>query len=114
MSWFKSKEEKQEQETLEAALAQVVFTPESKDDYEKRVGYAVEVIETSKMNKGVIFRMGVDDPYYLLWGDLELKRRLVEARIEAIVATNYSYNSAYCAPTSHQFYGLPVAKKRTV
>lgn len=113
---FKSKEKKEKEElekSYDAALERVIFTPESKSEYEKRVGYAVEVIETEKRNKGILFHAELGE--YCLVGGFGLKKRLVEAGIEAIVETNYSH-TIIGFEYRHRFYGLPVAKKerRTV
>ena len=127
--WFKSKEEregrkKQEDEqkietqrsateskikqekAYDTALEQVIITPESKDSYERRRGYSVEVIDTNDRNKGIIFINSTWHKSLSLDGDFKLKRHLVEARIEAIVEANYSRHEHF-----DYYYGLPVAKK---
>ena len=135
MAWLKSKEQKQkaEQEAAEARaralqreqeaahyreiLSKVIITPESLESYQSRMGYAVEVIETSEIDKGVIFKK--DGSQYLLIGDSSLTRRLVEAGIEALVETNitletsvYGGGGLVRTNSSQLYYGLPVARKK--
>ena len=90
------------------ALSQVRFTPESKESYESRMGYSVEVIETGERNRGVIFQENEPGEGFLI-GSEELKKRLVEGGIEAIVETNFSKTTGYA---SIFYYGLPVARKK--
>lgn len=129
MAWFKSKEEKKrEKEELEGRvkayedliitkqqydsfLAKVVITPENKEEYEKRVGYTVDVINTGNNNIGVVFRSYADGNHTLA-NDLEknclkLKKNLIEAGIEAIIEANLAFDGYRAF-----FYGLPVARKK--
>ena len=98
------------QTDVEKILDQVIITPESKEQYEKRIGYGVEVIEIpGEVNKGVIF----EDPQftpkrYYCRESLETKKRLAEAGIEAIVGANLSIDSCRIK----FYYGLPVRKKQ--
>ncbi len=100
----------EQEKAYDLALAQVKFTPESKDEYERRVGYAVEVIDTGDRNIGILFRKEKSEADYSLVSDFELKKRLVKAGIEAIVGTNFSHagNNYYWY---HNYYGLPVCRK---
>ena len=93
--------EQEERAKYDSFLAQVIFTPESKESYETRVGYKVEVIETNDRNKGLIFSSHIIEGYYLRRpkDSLEFKKYLIEALVE----TSY---------TDGDFYGLPVARKK--
>lgn len=126
--WFKSKEEKKEKEKEEevkvaaytksrhdkldynVVLSQVVFTPEGKSEYERRVGYEVDVIDTSNRNKGVVFLKQDSYRDFEFLGDLKLKKTLAEAGIEALVNANLSFYGEY--GDNFYYYGLPVAKKK--
>lgn len=104
---------KQQQEEYKKILLRVILTPETKEQYESRVGYAVEVIETGERNKGVMV-WARDD--YLPEG--RLWKRLAESGIEAIVqAVSSRYIETFVGRHTVQdyerfcYYGLPVAKK---
>ena len=132
MAWFKSKEQKQKEE-LEAAkarakaerqkseakeyeniLSQVVITPENLESYQRRVGYAVGVIDTGERNKGVTFKREYSDTDYELLSSDQLKKLLAETGIEAIVETSYSfYKDNHSFYICEFFYGLPVARKKS-
>lgn len=145
MAWFKSKEQKQKEE-LEAAearakalkkqleadekekqethyneiLSRVIITPESLESYQRRMGYTVEVIDTGEMNKGVTFLFNKDlvhtDPHT----SEQVKKRLVESGIEAVVEANYFMSSKTivqegwgATEINSYIYGLPVARKKS-
>jgi|SRR3989344_1763213 len=131
MAWFKSKEQDKDRIAIEAArailqensrgyeirktkeqsydkfLAKVIITPETQEQYEKRVGHAVELIDVVALtnnNIGVIFSKssGLIKHYYD--DPVRFKKHLVEAGIEAVVNANFT--------EGNQFYGLPVARKK--
>ncbi|MEK6899706.1 MAG: hypothetical protein AABX05_01145, partial [Nanoarchaeota archaeon] len=93
-------------------LSEIVITPESMEEYQRRVGYSVEMVDTGVQNKGLTlyrntahFVTGTITTSYLLNLEFhQVKRRLVESGIEAIVKVQPIGNSG--------FYGLPVAKKK--
>ena len=101
-------------------LDQVIFTPESKSEYELRVGYLVEVIDTDEQDKGVIFEK--DGGRFK--GGYHLEKRLAEAGIEAVVETSISFKTIVSivrgggpydrikTETTQFYYGLPVARKK--
>ncbi len=132
MAWLKSKEQKQkEREAEEAAraeerreyeakkyrnniLSQVIITPENLESYQRRVGYAVGVIDTGERNKGVTFKREYSDTDYELLSSDQLKKLLAETGIEAIVETSYSfYKDNHSFYICEFFYGLPVARKKS-
>src|SRR3989338_8086675 len=106
---FKSREEKEREALVKARnqeyeeqkrsedqkraeiLNHVIFTPESKSEYELRVGYLVDVIDTGEQDKGVIFEK--DGSQYELKEGFHLEKRLIEAGIEAIVKTSISFKT---------------------
>ncbi|GEM_PF-4461135 len=90
----------------EEILSKVIITPESQDQYERRVGYEVEQIDTGDKNKGVIFSNAINRTSFTLHDSLKLEC-LAKGGIEALIQANltkYGYTSYY--------YGLPVAKKK--
>lgn len=147
--WFKSKEDKErellkkqeearERQKAESAVAewerertnkekeyeeiinQIIFTPECKSEYESRVGYPVEVIDTGDRDKGVLFEK--NGSTYKFNGDADLKRKLAEAGIEAVVETSISFRSKVSGggyqhthvntEIDKLYYGLPVTRKK--
>ena len=99
-------------------LNHVIFTPESKSEYELRVGYLVGVIDTGEQDKGVIFEK--DGGRFK--GGYHLEKRLAEAGIEAVVETSISFKTRVSgggpydrnvkSETTQFYYGLPVARKK--
>ncbi len=102
---FAQKLRDEQEKAYDAALNQIVITPERQENYERRMGYAVEVIDTGEQNKGIILNSYPGSLH--LNGNFRLKKRIVEAGIEAIVDTSYSKTEFY-----DFFYGLPVARKK--
>jgi hypothetical protein len=93
----------------EDILKQVIFTPESLEAYERRVGYAVEVIDTKERDKGVTFAKF--DRKYTLCGNKYLEKHLAESGIEALVDTNSSPHRDRDGDFVLYYYGLPVRRK---
>ncbi len=103
----KKQREKQE---IDASLAKVRFFPGSQAEYEACVGHQVRIVDLGFQDMGVMFGMTNEDSNYVLFGDFNFKKNLVEQGTEAIINCNYSLggnNLRYY----HRIYGLPVAKK---
>lgn len=147
MAWFKSKEQKQKEE-LEAAqkerqlaekheaqlkyraqlnkkwsnhLSQVIITPESLESYQRRMGYAVEVIDTRLDDKGVVLNVweGCLNQQQDYISDFLLEH-LIKSGIEAVVEANYFMSSKTivqqgwgATEINSYIYGLPVARKKS-
>lgn len=90
-------------------LSKVIFTPETIEEYQKRVGCVVEVIDTGEREKMIIFSANQFD----FVGNDKVKKRLVEGGIEAILHANYITYSSYDRAWDHLYVsGLPVARKK--
>ena len=138
MSWkdyFKSEEEKQKEarerekeeaerqrqeyeeklreaqdKELDKELDKVVITPETKDEYEKRVGHKVKVIEIrGRQDVGVHFYKKYKEGSLTCLEPFDLRKGLVEKNIEAIVNCNYSMSRG---PNDFydEYWGIPVAR----
>lgn len=103
MGLFRNNEEKKEEQRLDGILRNVPITPESRTDYEKRVGYSVVPIDTGGRDKGVfIFEDGGN-----FNSSITVKKRLVDSGVEALVNAIYCNRTGYASP---RYYALPVRK----
>src|SRR3989338_10203832 len=119
----KEEEEDLQDEKDQEAYNKIILFPGSVREYEGSKGYEVEIIDTERRNKGVMFISeseydedtdegisGYDTKSCPHEQDCDLVKELIEKGLEALVNVQHSVseNSDFKV---HHFYGLPIRKK---
>ena len=107
------KEWETKQKEINKKLEKVRLFPESKEEYEKFVGYKVEIIDTGNKNLGVSFHQYTIEKVYQCDETFKRKKQLLDNGIEALVNCKKSYDSISCfggGQYTPVYYGLPVKK----
>ncbi len=105
---------------LNREVRKIILFPGSVQEYEKFKGYEVEIYDTGKSNKGLVYEdlISFKDVHVSDLERLEQIEKLIENGVEALVNINFkvigggqwSPNGTICAGGGN-YYGLPVRKK---
>lgn len=98
--------------------SEIIFFPGNIFEYEKFCGYEVEIIDTKKRDKGVIFQCLSDKEKNFHIKDITLRNYLLENKIEAIVSATFGFDrtrkgnwAGSYTSTFEWYYGIPIRKK---